>query len=86
MLPEVESGVFMLQKKSFAFVNYEACDPRKCDPEKGICAAAKACEHKVMKQIDGAFEPPMVFQDLCQACWDCVEACPLDAVEMKHIS
>ncbi|WP_319523997.1 4Fe-4S binding protein [uncultured Desulfosarcina sp.] len=44
-----------------------------------------ACEHKVIKQLDGAFEQPMVFQDMCMGCWDCIEACPLDAIEMKHV-
>lgn len=67
-------------------VDYDTCSPGRCDPEKGGCAAASACSHKVLKQIDGAFEPPMVFQDLCMGCWDCIEACPLDAIEMKHIS
>jgi ATP-binding cassette subfamily E protein 1 len=73
-------------KKTFAMVDYEICDPERCDPEHGICAAASACTHKVLKQIDGAFEPPVVFQDLCMACWDCMEACPLDAIQSKNIS
>jgi translation initiation factor RLI1 len=76
----------MQAKKKFAMVNYETCNPSVCDPEKGKCAAAAACTHKVLKQIDGAFEPPIVFQDLCMGCWDCIEACPLDAVEMKSIT
>ena len=74
----------MQQKKSFAVVDYSVCKPDKCDPEKGRCAAAKACTHKVMKQIDGAFEPPIVFQDMCMGCWDCIEACPLEAVQRKE--
>ncbi len=73
-------------KKTFSYVNYQKCDPKRCDPEKGICKAASACTHGVMKQIDGAFEPPVVFQDMCMSCWDCVEACPLEAVERKSIS
>jgi len=76
----------MQPKKEFAFVHYDLCDPKKCDPQEGRCASAKACTRKVMKQIDGPFEPPMVFQDMCMNCWDCVEACPLQAVERKHIS
>ncbi len=74
----------MQSKKTFAFVNYEVCNPTKCDPDKGICIAVSACSHKVLKQIDGAFTPPVVFQHLCMGCWDCIEACPLDAIEMKH--
>ncbi|HBF43344.1 MAG TPA: hypothetical protein DDW42_06885 [Desulfobacteraceae bacterium] len=76
----------MQSKKSFALVNYKICNPIKCDPEEGICAAVPACSHKVIKQIDGVFEPPIVFQDMCMGCWDCVEACQLDAIQMKHIS
>ena len=73
-------------KKTFAMVDYDRCAPGECDPETGVCAAGSACSHKVLKQIDGTFEPPMVFQDLCMACWDCMEACPLDAIEMKHMT
>ena len=73
-------------KKAFAMVDYESCEPEECDPDKGECAAGKACTYKVMKQIDGAFEPPMVFQDMCMGCWDCIEACPLGAVSVKEVS
>jgi translation initiation factor RLI1 len=73
-------------KKEFALVNYDICNPYTCNPDEGVCAAVKACTHKVIKQIDGVFEPPIVFQDLCMGCWDCIEACPLDAVQMKHIN
>ena len=76
----------MQPKKDFALVDYEICNPDRCNPDEGICPAAKACTHKVMKQIDGVFEPPIVFQDMCMGCWDCIEACPLDAVQMKHIN
>lgn len=73
-------------KKSFAMVDYEKCSPGQCDPEDGTCASAKACPYKVMKQIDGEFEPPMVFQDMCMGCWDCIEACPLDAISIKEVT
>ncbi|MGC8490721.1 MAG: 4Fe-4S binding protein [Syntrophobacteraceae bacterium] len=71
----------MNPKKSFAAVEYEKCDPNGCDPERGRCASASACPRKVMKQIDGPFEQPIVFQDMCMGCWDCIEACPLHAVK-----
>ncbi len=76
----------MQPKKSFSLVDYDACKPRLCAPEDGRCAASKACKHKVMKQIDGAFEPPIVFQDLCMACWSCIGACPLDAVKRMEVT
>jgi ATP-binding cassette subfamily E protein 1 len=73
-------------KKTFAMVDYETCTPEKCNPEEGICMAVPACTHKVIKQIDGAFMPPIIFQDICMGCWDCVAACPLDAIQMKHVT
>jgi ATP-binding cassette subfamily E protein 1 len=27
----------------------------------------------------------MIFQDLCQGCWECIEACPMDAIQIKHV-
>lgn len=76
----------MQPKKAFSFVDYEICNPKKCAPEDGKCKAAVACTHRVMKQIDGPFEPPIVFQDLCMGCWDCINACFLKAVSKKEIS
>lgn len=76
----------MQPKKTFAMVDYEKCNPKRCNPENGICASASACTHKVIKQIDGVFESPMIFQDMCMGCWDCIEACPLDAVGVKHVT
>ena len=75
----------MQPKKSFASVDYDICNPKACDPDGGRCAAVPACVHKVIKQLDGEFEQPMVFQDMCMGCWDCVQACPLDAVQAKHL-
>lgn len=76
----------MQPKKTFAIVDYEKCNPKRCNPENGICTSASACTHKVIKQIDGVFESPMIFQDMCMGCWDCIEACPLDAVGVKHVT
>ncbi len=73
-------------KKSFAAVDYEMCDPEKCDPANGICAAAAACTHKVIKQMDGSFEPPMIFHDMCMGCWDCIEECPLGAIKIRNVT
>lgn len=73
-------------KKSFAMVDYDKCNPSRCNPENGKCPAVSACTHKVLTQIDGPFEPPVVFQDTCMGCWDCIEACPLEAIHMKHLT
>jgi len=76
----------MQSKKTFALVDYAICRPKECNPDEGVCAAVLECSHKVIKQIDGVFEPPIIFQDMCMGCWDCIEACQLDAIQIKHIS
>ena len=73
-------------KKSFAMVDYEKCNPKECNPETGKCPAVPACTHKVLSQMDGPFEQPVVFYDTCMGCWDCIEACPLDAIQRKEIT
>ncbi|GAB6906528.1 4Fe-4S ferredoxin iron-sulfur binding domain-containing protein [Desulfosarcina cetonica] len=75
----------MQSKKTFASIEYEKCHPNQCSPDKGVCLAVPACDHKVIKQLDGPFESPVVFQDMCMGCWDCIEACPLDAIVTKHV-
>ncbi|MDR3568728.1 MAG: 4Fe-4S binding protein [Syntrophobacteraceae bacterium] len=74
-----------MSRKSFAFVDYGKCDPKGCSPKNGVCASASVCAFKVLKQIDGRFEQPMVFQDMCMGCWDCMEACPFKAVQQMHL-
>ena len=76
----------MQSKKSFALVDYAICNVKECNPDEGVCAAVLECSHTVIKQIDGVFEPPIIFQDMCMGCWDCIEACRLDAIQMKHIN
>ena len=39
-----------------ALVNYHQCHPEECD--KGICVAALACSHKLLKQ-EAPYEIPM---------------------------
>ena len=73
-------------KNAVVVVDLGKCRPAECAPETGVCAASVACDHKVMKQIDGPFEPPAVFQDLCLTCADCVNACPLGAVGKRTIA
>lgn len=72
-------------KKTFASLDYDRCHPNQCNPNEGRCLAAPACDHKVIKQLDGRFEPPIIFQDMCMGCWDCIEACPLDAIAVMHV-
>jgi len=62
-----------------ALLDYNKCHPEKCD--KGICLAALACTHKLLKQ-EAPYEMPMPYPSLCQGCGDCVRACPLKAMKI----
>ena len=63
-----------------ALVDYKKCHPEKCDS--GVCAAALACPHELLRQIEGPYEVPMTHPSLCQGCGDCVRACPLKAIQI----
>ena len=71
----------MKRKNKVSFVDYDICNVSKCNPEKGICFAINLCEHHVIKQIDGAFHPPMIDWNLCQGCNHCAKGCPLNAIK-----
>ncbi len=72
------------RKKSIALVDYKICSPNKCTPDEGIYAAIEACSKAVLEQIDGAFEPPIVDQDMPLGCGNYVEACPLDVIQIEY--
>jgi translation initiation factor RLI1 len=65
--------------KKMAVVNYNKCQPRQCDS--GVCAAALACPHKLLKQ-EMPYEAPMPDPSICRGCGKCVLACPLKAMEL----
>ena len=60
-------------------MDYERCDPESC--EDGICAAAKVCEKKVLRQ-EAPGEMPDIYPSLCLGCIDCIVACPRDAIRL----
>ena len=62
-----------------ALVNYQICRPDKC--ENGLCKAALACKHKLLKQ-EKPFEAPMPNPSICRGCADCVLACPMKAIDI----
>ena len=62
-----------------ALVRYDICRPQQC--EQGICAAAKACERRLITQ-EVPNEIPMTNPALCRACGDCVRACPAGAIQI----
>jgi translation initiation factor RLI1 len=65
-----------------ALVDYNKCLPDKCD--NGICAAALACSHKLLKQ-EAPYEIPMTAPSVCQGCGDCVRACHLKAIKIARM-
>ena len=60
-------------------LDYERCDPGSC--EDGICAAAKVCEKKVLRQ-EAPGEMPDLYPSLCRGCIDCISDCPRDAIRL----
>ena len=62
-----------------ALVDYKKCHPERCDG--GICAAALACPHKLLRQ-EAPYEMPMMYPSLCRGCGDCVRACTLRAIQI----
>jgi len=61
-----------------AIVNYNKCDPKKC--EDGVCKAVSACSKKVFKQEE-PYEIPFINTNLCTGCYDCIKSCPRGAIE-----
>ncbi|MFC1951060.1 4Fe-4S binding protein [Chloroflexota bacterium] len=62
-----------------ALVDFNKCHPDRC--EGGLCLAAKACEKKIMKQLE-PYEPPMTLAPMCKGCSDCAKACPFGAISI----
>ncbi len=65
-----------------ALIDFGKCHPEKCD--KGICAAALACSHRLLRQ-EAPCEIPMPDPSLCRGCADCVRACPQKAIKIARV-
>ncbi len=65
-----------------ALVDFNKCSPEQC--KDGVCAAALACERKLLKQ-EASYAAPMTGVSLCRACGDCVRACPMRAIGITRI-
>ena len=65
--------------KQMAMLDYERCQPEKCD--KGICLAVSACPNNILKQ-EAPYEMPDLDPAMCVGCGLCAQACPLKAVRL----
>jgi translation initiation factor RLI1 len=65
--------------KQAAFINYQRCEPERC--ENGICQAALACPRKLLKQEE-PFEMPDSYSNMCIGCGICIRACPKEAIQL----
>jgi translation initiation factor RLI1 len=65
--------------KKMALLDFNKCTPDSCDG--GICAAARACPSRLMKQ-EAPYTVPMPEPFACRACGDCVRACPQKAIRI----
>ena len=68
--------------KRRVLIQYDKCLPDKCSPNDGVCAAVQACTHNVLEQEEAHDSPMVLYVDMCQACGDCRQACPLDAIKI----
>jgi len=70
--------------KRVAMIVYRDCDPAQCAPEDGVCPAVKVCRRGLLTQ-EAPGEGPMIMpSDMCQACGDCVPACPRQAIRLSE--
>jgi len=65
--------------RSLLTIDFNKCDPGNCD--KGICAAAGACPHRVFIQEE-PYDFPMHYSTRCRGCGLCIAACPLQAIRI----
>ena len=71
--------------KRRALIDYSKCLPGQCAPDDGICVAAAACSKKIMQQEEADEAPMILHVDVCQACGDCGQACPLNAITISEV-
>jgi ATP-binding cassette subfamily E protein 1 len=62
-------------------LDYQRCEPGSC--QDGICAAARVCKKKVLRQ-EKAGEMPDFYPNMCLGCSDCLSACPRGAIQMMR--
>jgi ferredoxin len=66
--------------KKVPAVDYNLCDPSKCD--NGVCTAALECEYGSLFQETPYEMPDINPAKWCHSCAKCVKFCPLNAIRM----
>ena len=77
-------GLKMELGTKYAVINYQVCEPNKCDPHQGICKAAQVCPHDLLIQEEPG-DPPMLYSTrMYVGCGDYVRECPLNAINIQY--
>ena len=68
----------------YATINFDKCEPSRCDSGSGVCEAARACKRKLLVQEEAGEAPLLLSEKMCVGCGTCVPACPLGAIQIKN--
>ena len=68
----------------YAHIDFNRCDPRKHDPERGKCPAVASCGKKLLEQEEDFDGPLLISATMCVGCGDCVRTCPLGAIRIEQ--
>ena len=66
--------------KKVPVLDYEKCQPGKCD--NGVCVAALECEYGSLVQKSAYETPEINPAKWCHSCAKCAKICPLKAIRM----
>lgn len=80
-LEDPGDGALDMGKKRLV-VEFKKCEPRKCNPEAGVCRACAACNKKLLIQESADEAPMLVSERMCVGCGDCVHVCPCGALRV----
>ncbi len=69
----------MQMLRKMALLDFSKCRPEDCAG--GVCAAAKVCSSRRLKQ-EQPYTAPLPEPSACRACGECVRACPRKAIKI----